>query len=118
MYLAWTLKRSRAVCGQRRVVGVVGRGHLTGVMQALASDNGGDKLVSLKRPLPLMGSERRHETQPRILKNPRLPKGEARDFLTRKNVKCRKICPKARKPSFHGLDSCLEVKRDNNNYMG
>lgn len=46
LYLAWTLKRSRAVCGQRRVVGVVGRGHLSGVMRAIAADRGGDALVS------------------------------------------------------------------------
>lgn len=49
LFMAWTLKRSRAVCGQRRVVGVVGRGHLAGVMRALASDRGGDTLVSLAR---------------------------------------------------------------------
>ncbi|CAN0502628.1 unnamed protein product, partial [Ectocarpus sp. 8 AP-2014] len=41
LYLAWTLKRSRAVCGQRRVVGVVGRGHLAGVMRAVETDRGG-----------------------------------------------------------------------------
>ena len=46
LYLAWTLKRSRAVCGQRRVVGVVGRGHLAGVMRAVEADRGGDTLVS------------------------------------------------------------------------
>eukprot|EP00904_Undaria_pinnatifida_P014018 jgi/Undpi1/9747/HiC_scaffold_27.g12203.m1 len=45
LYLAWTLKRSRAVCGQRRVVGVVGRGHLAGVMRAIEADRGGDTLV-------------------------------------------------------------------------
>ncbi|CAM9223257.1 unnamed protein product [Ascophyllum nodosum] len=45
LYLAWTLKRSRAVCGQRRVVGVVGRGHLSGVMKAITADRGGDTLV-------------------------------------------------------------------------
>lgn len=45
LYLAWTLKRSRAVCGQRRVVGVVGRGHLAGVMRAVEADQGGDTLV-------------------------------------------------------------------------
>lgn len=45
LYLAWTLKRSRAVCGQRRVVGVVGRGHLAGVMRAIADDRGGETLV-------------------------------------------------------------------------
>ena len=45
LYLAWTLKQSRAVCGQRRVVGVIGRGHLAGVMRAIEADRGGDTLV-------------------------------------------------------------------------
>jgi pheromone shutdown protein TraB len=44
-YLAWSLKRSRAVCGKRRVVGVVGRAHLAGVVAALQRDCGGDTLV-------------------------------------------------------------------------
>ncbi|CAN0089574.1 unnamed protein product [Scytosiphon promiscuus] len=48
LYLAWTLKRSRAVCGQRRVVGVMGRGHLSGVMRAIEADCGGDTLVFKK----------------------------------------------------------------------
>ncbi len=30
LYLAWSCKRSRAVCGARAVVGVVGRSHLRG----------------------------------------------------------------------------------------
>ena len=29
-YMAWSCKRSRAVCGARAVVGVVGRAHLRG----------------------------------------------------------------------------------------
>lgn len=33
------------MCGQRRVVGVVGRGHLGGVMRAIEADRGGDTLV-------------------------------------------------------------------------
>lgn len=33
------------MCGQRRVVGVVGRGHLAGVMRAVEADQGGDTLV-------------------------------------------------------------------------
>jgi pheromone shutdown protein TraB len=44
-YLAWSLKRSRAVCGKRRVVGVIGRAHLAGVVAALQQDCGGDTLV-------------------------------------------------------------------------
>ena len=30
LYLAWSCKRSRAVCGARAVVGIVGRAHLRG----------------------------------------------------------------------------------------
>eukprot|EP00897_Mesotaenium_endlicherianum_P007781 jgi/Mesen1/7030/ME000366S06236 len=35
VYLAWSLKRSKAVNGTARVVGVMGRGHLRGVVYAL-----------------------------------------------------------------------------------
>ena len=35
MYLAWSLKRSKAVNGAKRVVGVVGKGHLRGVLYHL-----------------------------------------------------------------------------------
>ena len=35
MYLAWSLKRSKAVNGTKRVVGVVGKGHLRGVLYHL-----------------------------------------------------------------------------------
>ncbi|CAI5474779.1 unnamed protein product, partial [Closterium sp. Yama58-4] len=38
-YLAWALKRSKAVRGCDRVVGVVGRGHLPGVVHFLLQDN-------------------------------------------------------------------------------
>lgn len=37
MYLAWSLKRSKAVNGSRRVVGVVGKGHLRGVLYHLVT---------------------------------------------------------------------------------
>lgn len=40
MYLAWSLKRSKAVNGTKRVVGVVGRGHMRGIMHALKHDPG------------------------------------------------------------------------------
>ena len=43
-YLAWSLKRSRAVGGIRRVVGVVGRAHLSGVMAEMDRDLGGSVL--------------------------------------------------------------------------
>ncbi|GFR52058.1 hypothetical protein Agub_g14580 [Astrephomene gubernaculifera] len=41
LYLAWSMKRSKAVNGANRVVGVVGRGHLRGVVYALLRDEGG-----------------------------------------------------------------------------
>ena len=44
LYLAWSLKRSKAVNGARAVVGVVGRGHLRGVVHALRRDVGGGAL--------------------------------------------------------------------------
>jgi pheromone shutdown protein TraB len=40
LYLAWSLRRSKAVNGARAVVGVVGRGHLRGVCHALAERDG------------------------------------------------------------------------------
>ena len=40
LYLAWSLKRSKAVNGTQRVVGVLGRGHLRGVCYALTHDSG------------------------------------------------------------------------------
>jgi hypothetical protein len=40
LYLAWSLRRSKAVNGARAVVGVVGRGHLRGVCHALAERGG------------------------------------------------------------------------------
>lgn len=39
-YLAWSLKRSKAVKNGKRVVGVIGKGHLNGVIYALISDQG------------------------------------------------------------------------------
>lgn len=39
-YLAWSLKRSKAVNKCKRVVGVIGKGHLNGVIYALISDLG------------------------------------------------------------------------------
>lgn len=40
LYLAWSLKRSKAVNGTRVVVGIVGRGHVRGVCYALLNDDG------------------------------------------------------------------------------
>ncbi|CAI0547005.1 unnamed protein product [Linum tenue] len=39
-YLAWSLKRSKAVNGGKNVVGVIGKGHMNGVVYALVSDLG------------------------------------------------------------------------------
>ncbi|PKU87199.1 hypothetical protein MA16_Dca009347 [Dendrobium catenatum] len=39
-YLAWSLKRSKAVNNSKRVVGVIGKGHMNGVVYALISDQG------------------------------------------------------------------------------
>ncbi|KAL9335707.1 hypothetical protein Peur_072888 [Populus x canadensis] len=39
-YLAWSLKRSKAVNNGKRVVGVIGKGHMNGVIYALISDLG------------------------------------------------------------------------------
>eukprot|EP00877_Chromochloris_zofingiensis_P011930 jgi/Chrzof1/6991/Cz02g06230.t1 len=38
LYLAWSLKRSKAVNGSQRVVGVVGKGHFRGIVHALKHD--------------------------------------------------------------------------------
>eukprot|EP00878_Enallax_costatus_P026615 GHUV01028568.1.p1 GENE.GHUV01028568.1~~GHUV01028568.1.p1 ORF type:complete len:443 (+),score=150.15 GHUV01028568.1:754-2082(+) len=40
LYLAWSLKRSKAANGAHAVVGVVGKGHLRGIVYALKHDNG------------------------------------------------------------------------------
>ncbi|KAI9112099.1 hypothetical protein K1719_016995 [Acacia pycnantha] len=39
-YLAWSLKRSKAVKNCKKVVGVIGKGHMNGVVYALISDQG------------------------------------------------------------------------------
>ncbi|XP_021691331.2 uncharacterized protein LOC110672772 isoform X2 [Hevea brasiliensis] len=39
-YLAWSLKRSKAVNKSKRVVGVIGNGHMNGIIYALVSDQG------------------------------------------------------------------------------
>ncbi|TKY51257.1 TraB domain-containing protein [Spatholobus suberectus] len=39
-YLAWSLKRSKAVNNSKMVVGVIGKGHMNGVIYALLSDTG------------------------------------------------------------------------------
>ncbi|XP_077234758.1 uncharacterized protein LOC143876965 isoform X1 [Tasmannia lanceolata] len=51
-YLAWSLKRSKAVNSSKRVVGVIGKGHMNGVIYALVSDLGDLRFRDLvgKRP--------------------------------------------------------------------
>ena len=39
-FLAWSLKRSKAVNKSKTVVGVVGKGHINGIVYALISDQG------------------------------------------------------------------------------
>ncbi|KAG8381377.1 hypothetical protein BUALT_Bualt06G0115900 [Buddleja alternifolia] len=39
-FLAWSLKRSKAVNNSKKVVGVIGKGHMNGVIYALVSDQG------------------------------------------------------------------------------
>lgn len=60
MYLAWSLKRSKAVNGTERVVGVVGRGHMRGIMHALKHDPGNlrfSDLVGGKNRKPKVSKE-------------------------------------------------------------
>lgn len=40
VYLAWSMKRSKAVNNCKTVVGIVGKGHMNGVIYALISDQG------------------------------------------------------------------------------
>jgi pheromone shutdown protein TraB len=47
LYLAWSLRRSKAVNGASTVVGVVGRGHLRGVVYALGADSGSLRFTDL-----------------------------------------------------------------------
>ncbi|KAL3521497.1 hypothetical protein ACH5RR_019646 [Cinchona calisaya] len=39
-YLAWSLKRSKAVNNSKQVVGVIGKGHMNGIIYSLISDQG------------------------------------------------------------------------------
>lgn len=51
-YLAWSLKRSKVVNNCKRVVGVIGKGHMNGVIYSLISDQGNLRFRDLtgKRP--------------------------------------------------------------------
>ncbi|XP_011628414.1 uncharacterized protein LOC18447763 isoform X1 [Amborella trichopoda] len=52
VYLAWSLKRSKAVKNTKSVVGVIGKSHMKGVIYALVSDQGSLRFRDLvgKRP--------------------------------------------------------------------
>ncbi|KAK9063228.1 hypothetical protein SSX86_017098 [Deinandra increscens subsp. villosa] len=54
-YIAWSLKRSKAVRNSKRVVGVIGRGHLNGVIYALISDLGDLRFRDLVGDRPSTG---------------------------------------------------------------
>lgn len=59
MYLAWSLKRSRAVRGRQCVVGVVGRAHVEGIVRWIREDDrerrkGGSGVLVFRR---LVGKE-------------------------------------------------------------
>lgn len=47
LYLAWSLKRSKAVNGACAVVGVVGKGHLRGIVYVLKHDHGNLRFADL-----------------------------------------------------------------------
>ncbi|KAK9845236.1 hypothetical protein WJX81_000720 [Elliptochloris bilobata] len=51
LYLAWSCKRSRAVCGARAVVGVLGRAHLRGTAYHLLQESSKLRFRDLVRPL-------------------------------------------------------------------
>ncbi|KAI7755656.1 hypothetical protein M8C21_008655 [Ambrosia artemisiifolia] len=54
-YIAWSLKRSKAVRNSKKVVGVIGRGHLNGVIYALISDLGDLRFRDLVGERPSTG---------------------------------------------------------------
>ncbi|PON57827.1 Pheromone shutdown [Trema orientale] len=54
-YLAWSLKRSKAVNKSKRVVGVIGKGHMNGVIYALVSDQGNLRFRDLAGKKPSAG---------------------------------------------------------------
>ncbi|XP_050225513.1 uncharacterized protein LOC126674993 [Mercurialis annua] len=55
-YLAWSLKRSKAVNKSKRVVGVIGKGHMNGVIYALVSDSGDLRFRDLVGNRPSSGN--------------------------------------------------------------
>ncbi|KAG1359185.1 traB domain-containing protein [Cocos nucifera] len=55
-YLAWSLKRSKAVNRSKTVVGVIGKGHMNGVVYALMSDQGNLRFRDLVGRTSVSGS--------------------------------------------------------------
>lgn len=62
MYLAWSLKRSKAVNGCKTVVGVVGKGHLRGITWVMLNTAASDGLrfrdLVGRRPKPSRGLQK------------------------------------------------------------
>lgn len=56
-YLTWSLKRSKAVRGSKRVVGIIGKGHMNGVIYSLISDLGNLRFSDLVGKKGYGGSE-------------------------------------------------------------
>ena len=65
LYLAWSLKRSKAVNGKTLVVGIVGKGHLNGIVYCLRTDTGNLRFRDL------VGSRDDRKKKPLLLSDPR-----------------------------------------------
>lgn len=61
LYLSWSLKRSKAVNGSKTVVGIVGKGHMPGVIYHLKQDS------SNLRFRDLAGTNRRKANKKQVL---------------------------------------------------
>ncbi|XP_059304864.1 uncharacterized protein LOC132056601 isoform X1 [Lycium ferocissimum] len=55
MFLAWSLKRSKAVNKSKQVVGIIGKGHMNGVIYSLVSDQGNLRFRDLAGKSPSGG---------------------------------------------------------------
>ncbi|WOL05245.1 traB domain-containing protein isoform X1 [Canna indica] len=66
-YIAWSLKRSKAVNKSKKVLGVIGKGHMNGVVYALISDQGDLRFRDLAGKTPGMSYNNRWQTD--ILKS-------------------------------------------------
>lgn len=80
MYLAWSLKRSKAVNGTKSVVGVIGKGHMRGVLYHLTNPEASRGL----RFRDLVGGKNvrlnRQQQTARVLKRLALEAGAAAAF--------------------------------------